>query len=180
MDIKYIQTSKLNPAKYNPREISEESLKALKKSIEEFGFVEPIVVNKDMTVIGGHQRLKVAIELNMNEVPCNVIDVDKHIEMKLNVLLNSQAISGYYKEDSLVEILEQLKNDKDYKELRLDVLEPMNFDDELEEEEIEKDKPIKISITFQSVEDMQNAKAEIQSILNNYDGYSLSVSGGEL
>ena len=60
MQIEWIETDKLNPATYNPRKDLQpddpEYIK-IQKSINEFGLVEPLVINKDMTVIGGHQRL---------------------------------------------------------------------------------------------------------------------------
>ncbi len=51
--------------------------KKIKNSIEEFGFADPLVVNKDMTIIGGYQRLHVAVDLGYTEVQCAVVDVDK-------------------------------------------------------------------------------------------------------
>jgi ParB-like chromosome segregation protein Spo0J len=51
MKIQEIEISKLKPAAYNPRKISAKELAMFVKSIDEYGFVEPVVVNKDMTVI---------------------------------------------------------------------------------------------------------------------------------
>ena len=48
----------LKPATYNPRQISTKQFKDLKESIEKFTLCDPIIINKDMTVIGGHQRFK--------------------------------------------------------------------------------------------------------------------------
>ena len=59
MEIKNIRIDNLKEAGYNPRQMNAEDLEKLKYSVKEFGVVEPIVVNKDLTVIGGHQRLKV-------------------------------------------------------------------------------------------------------------------------
>ncbi len=56
--------------------------------IEEFGFADPLVVNSDMTIIGGHQRLTVAQDLGYTEVPCAVVDIDKVREKALNIALN--------------------------------------------------------------------------------------------
>lgn len=114
-----IKISKLNPAEYNPRTISKEALKGLKKSIEKYGLVQPIIVNTDYTVISGHQRLKVCQQLGYTEVDCIVLDLDKHEEKKLNVLMNSQAISGEFDEEKLTEVLEEMKFDDDFEELRL-------------------------------------------------------------
>ena len=62
MNIQKIKIENLKPAKYNPRKDlkpDDEEYKKIKRSIVEFGYVAPVIVNKDMTVIGGHQRLKV-------------------------------------------------------------------------------------------------------------------------
>ncbi len=57
MHITSVKISKLKPALYNPRQITNKQYNDLKESITKFGLVDPIIVNKDMTVIGGHQRL---------------------------------------------------------------------------------------------------------------------------
>lgn len=56
----------LNPAEYNPRKKlkpGDKEYEKIKHSIEEFGFADPVVVNSDMTIIGGHQRVTVAAAL---------------------------------------------------------------------------------------------------------------------
>ena len=60
----------LKPAAYNPRKQlkpGDKEYEKIKKSIQEFGYVEPIIVNYDMTVIGGHQRLTVLKNLGYEE-----------------------------------------------------------------------------------------------------------------
>lgn len=91
MEIQKITINKLIPATYNPRKNlkpSDAEYQKIKKSILEFGFVSPLVVNKDMTVIGGHQRLKVLQELGFESVECIIVDLDKTKEKALNVALN--------------------------------------------------------------------------------------------
>ena len=95
MEIRKIEINELIPATYNPRKdlkSSDEEYQKIKRSILEFGFVSPLVVNKDMTVIGGHQRLKVLQELGYTEVECIIVDLDKTKEKALNIALNK--ISG--------------------------------------------------------------------------------------
>ena len=75
MKIEKIEISKLKPAKYNPRQISTKQYNYLKKSLSKFSLVEPIVVNKDMTIIGGHQRYKICKELKHTEIDCVVLDL---------------------------------------------------------------------------------------------------------
>tara|TARA_R100000664_G_scaffold1623_1_gene4163 strand:- start:119 stop:607 length:489 start_codon:yes stop_codon:yes gene_type:complete len=88
MNIEKIEISKLKPARYNPRQISTKQYNDLKKSIERFGLVDPIIVNKDFTIIGGHQRYKICKELKHKEIDCVVLDLTKEQERELNVRLN--------------------------------------------------------------------------------------------
>ena len=78
----------LKPATYNPRQISTKQYKDLKASIKKFGLVDPIIVNKNNTVIGGHQRLKICKELKHIEIDCVVLDLSKEEERELNIRLN--------------------------------------------------------------------------------------------
>ena len=94
MNIELIEINKLKPATYNPRQISTKQYNDLKESIERFGLVDPIVVNKDMTIIGGHQRYKIwkekAKKSNVKDItiPCVVLELNKEQERELNVRLN--------------------------------------------------------------------------------------------
>ena len=88
MEIEKIKINKLKPAAYNPRQISTKQYKDLKQSIEKFGLVDPVIVNSDMTVIGGHQRLKICKELKHKEVGCIILNLSKEEERELNVRLN--------------------------------------------------------------------------------------------
>lgn len=111
MDIQKINIQKLKPAKYNPRidlQPGDKEYQKIKKSIEIFGYVEPIIVNKDMTVIGGHQRLKVLKELGYSEVECVVVNLNKNQEKALNIALNK--IGGEWDTEKLEELLLELKN----------------------------------------------------------------------
>lgn len=131
-----IELSKLNPADYNPRIMTAEEFEGLKESLKTFGQQENLIVNKDMTIISGHQRYEAMRALGWVEAVCNLVDLDKHQEKKLNVLMNSQAISGKYDDLMLSEILEELKLDEDYESLRLNILEPLDLSDkEIEEDE---------------------------------------------
>ena len=88
MKIEKIEISKLKPATYNPRQINKKQYSDLKKSIEKFDLVDPIIVNKDYTVIGGHQRLKICKELKYKDVDCVILDLSKEEERELNIRLN--------------------------------------------------------------------------------------------
>lgn len=99
-ELRMIPVSELKPAEYNPRKKlkpGDKEYEKIKNSIEEFGFADPLVVNADMTIIGGHQRLSVAMALGYTEVPCAVVDIDKVREKALNIALNK--ITGAWDEN---------------------------------------------------------------------------------
>lgn len=109
--LKVIKVTELNPASYNPRKKlkpGDKEYQKIKDSITEFGFADPLVVNSDMTIIGGHQRLTVAMDPGYTEVPCDVVDVDKVREKALNIALNK--ITGAWDDNLLAELLADLQN----------------------------------------------------------------------
>ena len=89
MRIDRIQINKLKPATYNPRQITKKQYSDLKDSIDRFGLVDPIIINKNgNVVVGGHQRLKICKELKHTEIDCVVLDLNKEQERELNIRLN--------------------------------------------------------------------------------------------
>jgi site-specific DNA-methyltransferase (adenine-specific) len=111
MEFKKITISDLIPASYNPRKKlkpGDREYEKIKNSILEFGYVDPVIVNKDLTVIGGHQRITVLKELGYEEIDCVVIDIDKTKEKALNVALNK--ITGEWNKELLVDLIKDLQN----------------------------------------------------------------------
>ena len=109
MNIQRIKAEKLIPAEYNPRKNlkkSDAEYKKIERSVQEFGYVDPIIVNKDMTIIGGHQRYKVLVDLGYDELDCVVVDLPKDREKALNIALNK--ISGEWDESLLIDLLGDL------------------------------------------------------------------------
>ena len=112
-ELRTIPVAELKPAAYNPRKKlkpGDKEYEKIKASIEEFGFADPLVVNSDMTIIGGHQRLTVAMDLGITEVPCAIVDVDKEREKALNIALNK--ITGQWDDELLANLLKDLENAK--------------------------------------------------------------------
>ena len=75
MKIENWKIEKIKPYDNNPRQ-NEQAVDAVVKSLDEFGFRQPIVVDKSGVVIVGHTRLKAAIKLGLKEVPVHVADLD--------------------------------------------------------------------------------------------------------
>lgn len=102
----------LKPAAYNPRKKlkkGDKEYEKIKKSIVEFGYVDPIIVNFDGTVIGGHQRLTVLSNLGYKEVQCVQVRIDDENKVKaLNVALNK--ITGAWNEELLADLMVDLQD----------------------------------------------------------------------
>lgn len=121
-----LNRSAIHFADYNPRSISDESKKTLKRGIKKFGLVGGIIVNKrtDLTVVSGHQRLAVMDDLqkydtktkeNDYKIRVDVIDVDEKQEKELNVLMNNPNAQGTWDYDKLRELIPDI----DYKDAGL-------------------------------------------------------------
>ena len=104
-------TAELLPADYNPRKDlkpGDKEYEKLKRTIEQFGYVEPVIWNKTTgRVVGGHQRLKVLIDMGMTEVDCVVVELSEEKEKALNVALNK--ISGEWDNDKLALLIADLQ-----------------------------------------------------------------------
>lgn len=111
MVIEKKKTADLLPAKYNPRKDlkpGDAEYEKLKRSVEQFGYVEPVIWNKTTgRVVGGHQRLKVLIDMGYTEVDCVVVELNEEKEKALNIALNK--ISGEWDKDKLALLITDLQ-----------------------------------------------------------------------
>ena len=111
MVFKKLKIDTLIPAKYNPRKKlkpGDPEFEKIKNSITEFGYVDPIIVNSDMTIIGGHQRWSVLKALGYTEIDCVVIEIDKTKEKALNIALNK--VTGDWNKTMLAELIKDLQS----------------------------------------------------------------------
>lgn len=120
MEKKKIKLIDIEPADYNPRRIGDNELRSLRGSIDEFGFVDPIIVNlENNRIIGGHQRYSVLRQNGVEDVYMVELggigwvftDDDLKIKSKahekaLNVALNK--IGGDWDNGKLSEVLNEL------------------------------------------------------------------------
>ena len=111
MVIEKKNTADLIPADYNPRrdlKPGDPEYEKLKRSLEQFGYVEPVIWNKTTgRVVGGHQRLKVLIDMGITEVECVVVELPADKEKALNIALNK--ISGDWDKDKLAVLIADLQ-----------------------------------------------------------------------
>ncbi len=112
MELRKAAIDSLNPATYNPRkdlQPGDPEFEKIALSIREFGYVEPVVVNKRTgnTIVGGHQRYKVLRHLGETEIEYVEVDLDEKQEKILNVALNR--IKGRWDVQKLVALLTEIQ-----------------------------------------------------------------------
>lgn len=99
----------LNPAAYNPRKAlkpGDPEFKAIASSISELSYSDPIIINDDGTIVGGHQRATVLQHLGYTEADVVVVSLSKQDEKALNIALNK--IGGAWDMEKLKDALEDL------------------------------------------------------------------------
>jgi ParB-like chromosome segregation protein Spo0J len=114
IEIRTLPITELTPAPYNPRRAlspSSAAYQKLRKSLTEFGLVEPLVWNERTGhVVGGHARLAILKELGAVEVPVSVLRLDDAREKALNVVLNNREAQGHFDPDTLADVLHELED----------------------------------------------------------------------
>ena len=159
MEIVKVDINELVSPEYNPRQITDDEMDKLKNSINEFGYVAPIIVNKHNNhIVGGNQRYEALKSLGYTDVDVVFVDEsDLNREKALNIALNK--ISGEWDEVKLNQIFTEMKlagfdkvsltGFEDYEVQELSFISDINYDDDFDltdddlsedkEEEVEKD-----------------------------------------
>lgn len=92
MQFKTRKITDLVPAEYNPRQATRDQIDHVRKSLETFGFVDPVIVNthpdRKNIIVGGHLRLKVWAEMGHDDVPTVEVSLPLEKERELNIRLN--------------------------------------------------------------------------------------------
>jgi hypothetical protein len=109
LKIKLVPIAKLRLDPGNPRQISEEQLDALTRSLDEFGCVSPVVALRDGTVISGHQRIVATLRSGDDVIPVIYVDLSPEKARLLGLALNR--ISGDWDEKLLANLLKSLGED---------------------------------------------------------------------
>jgi DNA modification methylase len=122
MQVVQVKVELLKPADYNPRQMTEKQAQDLTESIRRFGLVDPIIVNshkgRKNTVIGGHQRLQVALSEGFATVPVVYVDLDPKRERELNLRLNKNL--GQWDWDALAAFEQELLEEIGFDDKELD------------------------------------------------------------
>lgn len=154
MDIRKVSIDKLKPTKYSPRKDlkpGDKEYEKLKRSITEFGYVEPIIWNsRTGNVVGGQQRLKILKEQGLKQVDCVVVGMDEHREKALNVALNK--LQGDWDLPLLKDLLQELDKSMfdvsltGFDAAEIDELFSKVHDKEVKEDELMRKRKLKTSL----------------------------------
>lgn len=170
MEIRTLKAAQLKPADYNPRrdlQPEDAEYQKLRRSMEEFGYVEPIIWNERTgRVVGGHQRLTVLENEGETEVDVSVVDLDPMQERQLNVALNK--IEGGWDEEKLGALLAELGDDATltgFNQQEIDSLtndiDSLIDDDTVDEELRAIEELFNVSLTFDKA-DQEELKAYVK------------------
>ena len=165
---KKIKDLKNNPK--NPRRLSKHDAEHLRKSIDSFGQCEPVVVNTDGSIIGGHQRVRIMKRLGYKEVDVYVPErllSDKEAD-ELNIRLNRN--HGEWDFDILAnewEIPDLVEWGFLFEEIGINEDDPQNAKEEIAKSVM--------TISFAKPEDLQHAENRISVILDEYEGCAYKI-----
>ena len=179
LEIKYIPIDNIKPYKNNPR-LNEEAIPYVMNSIKEFGFKNPIILDKNNVIVAGHTRLESAKRLDMKEVP--VIYVDDLTEEQVKAFRladNKVSEKSVWNWEMLNQELNDILNiDMTEFDFGIDLDEPL--EDELDEDENNIElKEYQVKLKFKDTKDFKKIEDELRSFINeNYKDVDVSVNGG--
>ena len=101
-EMQLVAIDKLVPYINNARTHSPEQINKLRASLREFGFVNPVIIDKDLNIIAGHGRVLAAKEEHIPEVPCVYVDYLTEAQKKAYILAdNRMAMDAGWDEELL-------------------------------------------------------------------------------
>ena len=132
LKIEYIDINDIKPYEKNPRK-NEDAIPYVMESIKQFGFKNPVILDKNNVIVAGHTRIESAKRLGMKEIPCIYADdlTDEQIKA-FRLADNKVAEVAEWDFDILGEELDGIL-DIDMSDFGFD----LNFDDEEEQEIVE-------------------------------------------
>lgn len=176
LKIVYLSPKELKPYENNTRKHSPIDIDGIKKSIQDVGFRDPIGIwGKENLIVEGHGRQLAAIELGMEKVPCiRLDDMTEEQRKEYSIRHNRSAEMSEWNFEKLEEELAALDiAGIDMSDLKFEVsafdTEPVDLDDNGDAKN-----NVIVSINFQTVEDYENAKDELNRIADN-NGASVAV-----
>jgi ParB-like chromosome segregation protein Spo0J len=105
--LEIVPVADLRPWRRNPRTHSKKQIRQLSESIKQFGFTNPVLIDRDNTMLAGHGRVEAARLLGLGAVPCVRIENLTETQKRAYVVAdNKLALNGGWDEELLAEELE--------------------------------------------------------------------------
>lgn len=178
LTIEYIDVTKLKPYEKNARKHEEYDVSQIAKSIEAYGFNDPIGIwGKDNQIVEGHGRLLAAKKLGMKEVPCiRLDDLTDEQRREYTIMHNKTAELSTWDFDMLEKELSEL----DFGEFDVDwgiAFQPS--DEELDGGGItdNSNTPIQVVVRFKSIKEFRQQEEKIREFLDTIPNATVSVGG---
>lgn len=130
MEIKVVKITDIQPYFNNPRD-NINAIQPVIKSLEKFGFVKPILVDKEGVIIAGHTRYMASIQIGLDEVPVVYSDMDDERAKEFRLLDNKIGEKSTYNEEELKKELGEMSVPEDMQDFFFEnidsMLHPMDF-----------------------------------------------------
>lgn len=150
LKIVYKKLSDLKQYEKNPRR-NDDAVRFVKNSIEKFGFKNPIIIDKEGTIVAGHTRYKAAIQLGMEEVPTIIVDDLTPAQLQaFRIADNKTSEKATWDNTLLKEELNDILNDFDMTEFGFGDFELTILSGDFEPEPYDKDVTAKYEETGES------------------------------
>lgn len=128
MEIKLVPLASIKPYFNNPRD-NEKAIAPTKESIKKYGFVKPIICDKDGVIISGHTRYIASFQLGLKEVPVIFSDMDSEKAKQFRIVDNKLAEKSTFDEDKLIRELKEMSSPNDMQSFFFEDIDSMiNFD----------------------------------------------------
>lgn len=108
MKIHNIPINDVKPYWRNPRK-NEKAVEAVKKSIQDYGFNQPLILDAKKVIIAGHTRYKALLELGYSEAPCIIVDLPKIKAKEYRIADNKTAELSEWDMDALIPELREIE-----------------------------------------------------------------------
>ena len=166
MDVRNISVKDLIPYDRNTKKHDKTQINNVAESIKQYGFVQPIVIDKNNTVVIGHCRLLAAKQLKMKEVPCVCVEDLTEEQVKALRIVDNKSNESEWDFDILPDELADLNLDDFDFDFGIDE-EEEDFDENDLERDDEKDGGVLIQITFRNLQEYKNAENAIKDIIGD-------------
>jgi hypothetical protein len=161
-----VNTVDLIPYARNARKHSEKQITQIAASIKEFGFINPVIIDKYNGIIAGHGRVSAAYKLNIDQCPCVRVEHLSDAQKRAYILAdNKLALNADWDEELLKIELDDLRSiDFDVASIGFDIDVDNEFEPDLPDEnnDSKSDKKFTLTVTFENEDEQQLLFCELR------------------